>query len=99
MILKCIVNGKILLLGKMVETKYNMTFLVMKWQCWHHMKLMASTIGPMHLFVKGDQNEMQPDFFSHWTLFALASAPCHANGIVNSTNVFISSRQLKQCAT
>ena len=50
------------------------------------------------LLVQDEQNEMQHDFFCHFTLLALASALCDANGFFNSTIVFIMWRQLKQCA-
>ena len=53
-------------------------------------------IPSLHLLVQDDQNEMQHDFFSQLTL---ASVACDANGIANSTIVFIRSRQLTQCAT
>ena len=67
-------------------------------QCWYHMTLMSSSISPVYLLVKYDQNEMQHDFFSHLTLLALPSGLCDANGIVNRTTVFIRSRQVKLCA-
>ena len=82
----------------MMETMYNITFLVIQYQCWHHMTLMASSISPMHLIVH-NYNEMKHNFFSYLTLLALASASCDANGTVNSTIAFSRSRQLKQCAT
>ena len=56
------------------------------------MTMMASSIAPLHLLVQGDQNEMQHDFLSHWTLLALTSASFDADGIGNSIIVFIKSR-------
>ena len=65
---------------KMIETRCNMTSLLMWCQCWHQRTLMVSWIPPLYLFTQDDQNEMQHDFFSNWTLLALASPPCDANG-------------------
>ena len=78
---------------------YWLSCLVMLYQCWNHMTLMASWRVPMDLFVQDDENEIQHDFFGNLTLFALASASCDDNGIVSSTIAFIKSRWLKQCAT
>ena len=81
------------------SNKVQHDFFVMWFQCWHHLTLMASSISQLYLFVQDDQNKVQHHFFSHLTLLALALASCDANGIVNSTIIFIRSRQLKQCAT
>ena len=59
------------------------------------MTLMVSLIAPFYLLPQDNKNEMQSDFLSYFTLLALASALCDANGIVSSTIVFIKSRQLK----
>ena len=70
-------------------------------QHWHHMAWMASPIILLYLLVQDDWNEIQHVFFCHLTLLALASESesCDVSGIVNSTIVFIQSRQLEQCAT
>ena len=57
---------------------------------------MVSLIPPLHLVIQDYQIEMQGDFFSHLTLYSLAS--CDVNGIINSYFVFVRSRQLKKCA-
>ena len=87
------------LLGQDDWNKVQHDFLVMLYQCWHYMTLMASSVPLLHLIVEDDQNEKQHDFFNHLALLTLASPPCDSNGIVNSTIVFIRSRQLKQCVT
>ena len=51
--------------------------------------MMTSSIAPKHLLGQDGKNDMQHDFFSHLILLTLASASCDANGIVNSTIVFI----------
>ena len=55
------------------------------------MILVVLSIVQLYLLVQDDQNEMQLNFFSHLTLFALASESCHANDIVSSTTVFTGS--------
>ena len=50
-----------------------------------HMTLMVSSIAPLHLLVQDNENEMQHDFFIHFTLLALAQVAHYSDGSVNGT--------------
>ena len=53
----------------------------------------ALLIGPLHSSGQDDQNEVQYDVFGNVT--PLASASHDADGIVNSTNIFLVSKLSK----
>ena len=68
------------------------------WDDWHdfdHVMVVLALHGTINaniaFFRSRWLNKVQHDFFSHFTLLALASALCDANVIVNSTTAFIKS--------
>ena len=52
----------------------------------------VSSVTPFHLLGQDDQNEIQHNFFGHVKYMVLALAACDADGIVNGTAAFVSSK-------